>query len=1441
MKTNPGIQTAGYTKMAFSHRSRFRFRTRRPRSDRPAGAKIVKSGTLRGTLFFLLLGFFVGSPAALADVQTLSDYTAFPPFISATVEPNILLILDNSGSMNEFAYKEVTGYRCATTAAFTGYDEGRKYYGLFDPDLCYKYDNAGHYFYPFGSVVDDPATPGIRERSAGFDADPRRFSGNWLNWWTMRRFDAAKKVLTGGRLANDPGNYVLLGTPTERDQRRIYNDYTVATDPYGVVTKNVYYTPFRQGLYSYFFNNNRNGEFAILFNFVSAVFDHPNDLGPAGCADTGAYTNLANNPVYQNVGESGYAYPAYFLAVMAGTVGVDRPPSGIVQDMADQVRFGYMQFNYGQGPSEGMTGNAGSWDIDGNGTVDLQWGYADGGRIRNYVGDRQTLTSPQGNTVLRLVENINQQMIKGWTPLEEVLNEAVRYYRQAAPCYQPDYPTNPPANNVDFEVNDDWDPYYYNDFYGPGSGEWVPCAKSFIILITDGEPNQNSGAGNCGNYNANFEGDGGGFLEDIGYLMNTQDIRPDLEGSQTISLYTVWTFESPADAPTAVNYLKRASRAGAFTDMNDDDQPWCEVNCGGWGTGFYPGSCGSRDAGGLCTAHTMCQEWDRNCDGSPDTYFEAQDGEQIGESLLLAITDILRRSASGTAVSILSTSAHGEGSLFQAYFKPIEVTAMGENSAETRWLGYLHGLWVDDHGNLREDDGDFNLLYEEDNIIQFYFDEENGTRVRRNYVSSAHPYGDENWEETNISLNDLRSMWEAGKELALRNLSARPRKIYTTLDGASLTPFNPDQAASFQNYLRAPTPADAEDIMHFILGVEEEIPPSMRSRRVYVDTDGDTTPDAEGLWRLGDIIYSTPAVVSRPMENYDDIYSDPTYGDFETLYARGSGGSPSPRPTVVYVGANDGILHAFNAGVYRPGSDWTTTEDEHGRYTEDYPSYYTNALGSVPRRGEEIWGYIPRALLPHLRWLTDPNYTHVYYVDLKPKIADARIFPDDAVHPNGWGTVLIGGLRFGGGLYEVDDFNQDGTPGDTEIFASCYFALDVTNPGAPELLWEFTDPDHMGFSTGYPAVARVGDSAGRGDWYVVFGSGPTDFDGMSDQQASVYVLDLLTGNLIRRFGQAPGADGFPDDPSAESRAFLAGAASMDINLDYQTNAIYIGESYQVPGVDTWHGGMYRILIASPDTDIYPDPSGWTASLLATTKSDQAIMSPPGLASDYQHTPWVYWGTGRFFSEDDKVDMHTQSFYGVKDTTLVDGGSALGIAPNDLIDVTDAAVTYGEPSTVTGIPDVAAGSSWQAMLSRMRGTDADPTFGWMLDVVDIAGSGSGERVLEKPSLYGGLAMFTSFKPNEDICGFGGQGRLYAVYYETGTPYSRDVFSLATPPTGTVLQRSVALGQGRPSSLAIHVGQEKGGKIYVQQSTGTIEELVMRTPFGQKSGNVQWYEE
>ncbi len=753
---------------------------------------------------------------------------------------------------------------------------------------------------------------------------------------------------------------------------------------------------------------------------------------------------------------------------------------------------------------------------------------------------------------------------------------------------------------------------------------------------------------------------------------------------------------------------------------------------------------------------------------------------------------------------------------------------MGGASARTNWLGFLHGLWVDDHGNLREDNGDFKLVYEDDNIIRFYFEEESGTRIKRDYVSAASPYGDDVWEETNVSLKDMRSLFEAGKKLALRDLTASPRKIYTSLDGVNLVELDPFNAAAFKDFLRAPTVSDAGNIIRHTLG--EDLP-GMRSRKVFLDTDGDTVPDKEGVWRLGDIIYSTPAVVSRPMENYDEIYSDPSYDAFEVYYARGpTAGSFKPRPTVVYVGANDGMLHAFNAGVYLPGDDKGTAAKEHGRFSDsDYPSYYTSALGYSPQGGEEIWAYIPYNLLPHLRWLTNTNYPHVYYVDLQPKIVDVRIFASDATHPEGWGTVLIGGLRLGGGTYPIDDFNQDGVKDDPAVFSSCYFALDITNPAQPDLLWEFSDPDMLGFTTSSPGVARTGHRDDPGTWYAVFGSGPTDYHGMSDQPASIYVVDLKTGALVKRFSGAP----------LTTNSFMGGVATLDLNLDYQTNAVYVGESnFDSKGV--WRGKMHRLFVATPDTDLYPSPTSWKVTTLASTKEQQPITASPGIAADRLNTPWVYWGTGRFFSELDKMDLYTQGFYGVKDRTLAEGGAAESHVPADLIDVSNVVVTYGNPSTVTGSTEVAGGSSWESMAEAMRGTASSPTYGWYFGVTDIAGPNAGERVLVKPSIFGGLTMFTSFKPLDDVCKTGGDGRLYAVYFETGTPFSQDIFGFTEPLPGTALARSMNIGEGRPSSLAIHVGQEKGGKMYVQQSTGEIKEIEMKPPINPKSGAVLWWE-
>src|SRR5205807_8730213 len=176
----------------------------------------------------------------------------------------------------------------------------------------------------------------------------------------------------------------------------------------------------------------------------------------------------------------------------------------------------------------------------------------------------------------------------------------------------------------------------------------------------------------------------------------------------------------------------------------------------------------------------------------------------------------------------------------------------------------------------------------------------------------------------------------------------------------------------------------------------------------------------------------------------------------------------------------------------------------------------------------------PQDLLPQLRWLTLANYDHAYYVDLTPKVTDARIFTPDADHPGGWGTILIGGFRLGGSCTNCTsgkgtprvvqaDFNGNGTTTDTgngtsgsdyRVFLSSYFVMDITNPEKePTLLWVFRD-QHLVLTTADTAIIRANRSADANtsstneQRYVVFRTGPTHHDTLSSHTAQYFVMDL---------------------------------------------------------------------------------------------------------------------------------------------------------------------------------------------------------------------------------------------------------------------------------------------------------------------------------------------
>ena len=365
------------------------------------------------------------------------------------------------------------------------------------------------------------------------------------------------------------------------------------------------------------------------------------------------------------------------------------------------------------------------------------------------------------------------------------------------------------------------------------------------------------------------------------------------------------------------------------------------------------------------------------------------------------------------------------------------------------------------------------------------------------------------------------------------------------------------------------------------------------------------------VWKLGDIVNSTPVTVAAPADNYHIIYGDESYQEF--LRANRA------RETAIYVGANDGMLHAFTSWQY---------DADTGTYTQP---------GGRTEIGQELWAYIPQSLLPHLKWLADPEYTHVYYVDFKPKVFDARI--GDPLVPGGdptWRTILICGFNLGGKhIWAEGDFN-DGSGVTTRHFYPAYVCMDITDPLNPKLMWERTYTE-LGMTRATPSVIRIKKDTKDsydfqlGDWYAVFGSGPTDLDGTSSQHGYIFVVDLKTGDPIF----PTGASDWQFDTGVDN-TYMNSPASLDKNLTNSVDAIYFGDT---------KGNLFHVsTLASPGTDTFgnplpeapsPLPSDWTITRIFNGDDKSPITAAVSLSVDALDDVWVYFGTGSYLTNADK--------------------------------------------------------------------------------------------------------------------------------------------------------------------------------------------------------------
>lgn len=463
--------------------------------------------------------------------------------------------------------------------------------------------------------------------------------------------------------------------------------------------------------------------------------------------------------------------------------------------------------------------------------------------------------------------------------------------------------------------------------------------------------------------------------------------------------------------------------------------------------------------------------------------------------------------------------------------------------------------------------------------------------------------------------------WDAGDILTgADKIAAEPapdeRKVYTTTfdneNGMSTIEFKWDKLNDAQKTLLNLSPVD-----HMADGMGADRVNFLRGRR---DLEEDK---ASGIFRvrkriLGDIINGNPVYVGAPSTNVQG-------GNYQTFYDAGKG-----RAKAVYVGANDGMLHAFNA--------------------DD---------------GKELFAYVPNALVPALNRLTSPQYQHRPYADGALSVAEALV-------SGVWKTVLASGM--GGGAQGV-------------------FALDVTDPAnfgsGSKALFEFTDADDpdMGNVMGAPVIAKFRNGINNGapeyKYFVIVASG---LDNYKDDGEKRFNTDAAGALFLLSLDKSPS-----DKWIENTNYFKIRVASADPALQNGLSAPALvtgsGGAVRYAYAGDLQGGLWRFDFTGTAGWKEAPP---VAKLLFTAKDGEGVRQAITVQPRVVFAPGggyvVLFGTGKFVEDADVApgNFATQSFYGVLDTTAsaysVAGRSELSKrsleTSDDGFKISGAVVPYG---------------------------------------------------------------------------------------------------------------------------------------------------------------------
>ena len=1154
--------------------------------------------------------------------------------------------------------------------------------------------------------------------------------------------------------------------------------------------------------------------------------------------ETGEFWNipavLIDSGVVAQIGEP--------LAVLQGFISKSSAPSGLIQEFSDDIRMGAMAFNF-----EGSSSECSQPDpfILYNCTDPSN---RDGGQIISDIDKSSTHTTD-------LVNAVNDIKATSWTPLAEAYYNALGYYSQNSALR---------LDSNDFNIGAGYDPIT------------AYCQKNNVLIITEGAST------------ADLSGTVGSFIAAEG--------QNDLDAADSVNCGSL----SGSSYLDDLTYYGHNSSSLYPTQLNGEDKQ--NVNT-------YVVVAGTLRSTGTdeCSPDVLLGAAATN--GGTSLY-NASDPAQLETALRDAFEAIRAGAAAGSAASVISASRGGEGAVYQAIFWP---TVELSGGSSVNWLGEVHSLFVDQYGNLYEDTNGDRTMDAGDVQVVIYYDESTSMTKACNGELNT----DGTCNGTSKGLEDVHYMWSASEWLAdisptasdastnilVNRISVgtttgyisnvKKRYIFTwndldndgIVDSSEILDFDTtnDWAALTVDASRGPVPldfglqttAEVNEVVKWLRGYDQA---GQRSREMPFDFDLDGTP-ADVTWRLGDVVHSTPISVTRPSEGFHFLYRDASYAQFVNAYKN--------RRNVIYFGANDGMIHAVNGGFYNETQKkFCLTAD-------------CQSETAGPELGAELWAYVPYNLLPHLKCLTDPSYEHKYFVDLHPRVFDVRIFdPTDGVHTGGWGTILVQGMRFGGAkilpsTLDLDDNGSADYPADTREFTSAYIILDVTNPeGPPTLMGEITlttggTEVDLGYTTASPTMVTMKNGADVSDtsWYLILGSGPTNLDGTSTQDAKLAVLPLSwlmgTPKALRIPDALPTvANDQGGTFTLTANSFVSDLISVDFELEnnYKTDAVYFGTVSGTWG--GWGGGLYRLVTremssGTPPSQLVTEPSDWSTLIsplnnpLYLIDAGRPVTAAAAIGTDGTNY-WIYFGTGRFLDADDKTDSSSnaqETYFGIKEPRNCDGftwetvektgtfnttpGSQGLVEVGDILvqEATNAAnaalscvdlTTNCLPTGITefsGLESYIAGTGCDDGTAPALRTYSTGTDGWYKEFSDDR-----ERNLGQGALLGGLLTFTTYKPYDDVCLAEGLSFLHGVYFRTGTAWYQSVFGdNAVDGNGNVTAR-LDLGRGLATTPDLHVGKEEGSKAFVQTSTGTIVEIPQpNLPMKSvKTGSTSWME-